>query len=732
MIFLKTVDETVDVTLGTIEISKKEFFQNISHSTVINKYYQTAAGFDIEATSYMHNGEKHATMYIWQFAFLSNAHKNVSKRDILYVYGRTWEEWEEFIYELRKITANNKKLIIYVHNLAYEFHWIYTHTYFTKIFARKKRHPIYVESDNIIFKCSYMLSNYSLRNLAKERGYTLKETMDYSIKRLSCTPLNTEELNYALIDVKILTEYISDEIKRNGEIKSIPLTSTGYARRYCLDYIKSHENFIRYQKRIQYILPIDNELFSLLYQAYTGAFTHANLYYVHRTIEDVYCMDFTSSYPAVMCRKQFPGKFHKVDPTKMQLFKGKAMVMKITFTNISTTTSHTILSSHKCVTKDAKIDNGRIISASSLTVVINDLDLEIINLFYKYEMSQIETLYIADYRYLPENLIRAILDLYANKTTLKGVIGKEEAYLRSKELINAIYGMSVTNPLNDEIEFDVSNGEWTTKETNINRGLNKYYNNRNLFTAYQWGVWVTAWARWELLKTVYSIHEDVLYCDTDSIKCINDHSKDFEKENKRILSENERISRVMKLDENLYNPKTIEGEVKTLGLWDDEPQYKYFKTLGAKRYCYSYQDNYFEKKKEKLQTDTNFFITVAGLGKEVGKNAILKLAQKHNQSPYDIFSYDNPEISLDYHLKIDKDESNKMSFYYSKPENAFEDEEMDYLGNKTTIRETSFIHAENIEFNFGTTDEYLSLLGIFKVDTKRSGTFDVNRLKLKE
>ena len=727
--FLKTVDNNKNITEGTVDITEQEFFSILQSSSIIDKHYQTACGFDIETSSYKHNDSKRATMYIWQFSFLINVHLPVSKWEILYVYGRTWREWENFIYKLRKITTKSSKLIIYVHNLAYEFQWFYTHTYITKVFARKKRHPIYVESDTLIFKCSYILSGYSLRNLAKERGYTLKEEMDYSLKRLSCTPLTDEELNYALTDVKILAEYIADETRRNKNIKNIPLTSTGYARRYCLNYLKEHENFIGYQKRLQYILPVEEEIFKLLFQAYTGAFTHANVDYVHRTIEDIFCHDFTSHYPAIMCRKKFPWRFHKVNPNHMESFKGKAMVMIITFNNITTTTSHTILSNHKCLTENAKIDNGRIISADKLTTVITDLDLDIIDKFYKYKMSHIETLYVADYKYLPENLIRAILDLYKNKTTLKRVIGKEEAYMQSKALINSVYGMSVTNPLNDEIEFDVSDGEWTTSETSIEKGLKQYYNNRNVFTAYQWGVWVTAWARWELLNTVYMIHQDVLYCDTDSIKCINNHEDIFDKVNKRILSENERVMKNMHLDAELFNPKTIEGEIKTLGLWDTEEPYKYFKTLGAKRYCYSYYDDYFEKKKKKLKTNDNFFITVAGLGKEAGKEAILKLAQKYNQSPFDIFSYDNPQISDDYHLKISENESNKQCFSYQNE--TFSEKETDYLGNTQIVCESSYVYNENIPFEFNSTEEYLALLGIRKVELKSGGTFSSSRLNLK-
>lgn len=687
-------------------------------------YYQCACAFDIETSSYLSKGEKHATMYIWQFAFLINT-------QIYYVYGRTWSEWEYVIRIIRyQLSLSKNKLVIYVHNLGYEFQWVYTHMYFTKIFARKPRHPIYVESNGLIFKCSYFLSNYSLRNLAKERGYSSKEELDYSLKRLWCTPLTDEELSYCLTDVKILVEYINDEMSKNGTIENIPLTSTGYARRYCIEYIEQHENFVSYQKYIKSIIPQTAEEFNLMNETYTGGFTHSNRELTGITLENVHCYDFTSSYPAVMCRKRFPTRFRKANPTKLSMYieQKKAMLMKVTFTMIEAKTSHSVISSNKCVCENPEIDNGRIIRADKLTTNITDLDLEVIKLFYNIKgKSTVHILYVADYEYLPRNLIMSILELYKNKTTLKGVIGKEEAYQRAKELINAIYGMSVTNPLNDEITF--CDGEWDTITTLTSEGLKKYSKNRKLFTAYQWGVWVTSWARWELLQTVALINEDVIYCDTDSVKCLNEHDDIFSKINERIIEENNAVMKYYSIDKHFFSPKTIEGVEKTLGLWDKETDYKYFKTLGAKRYCYSYDDEYFESKKSKLGTNNNFFITIAGLPKTNGKNAIVKQARKYNVSPFDLFDFENTDISDNYCLEISSSESGKSAFtYHSK---HFKETTTDYLGNSCTVEESSFIHAENIPFTLNISEQYELLLRLTKIDNVNGGQCTSDNTKLR-
>ena len=725
--------------LPLYECDEQHFINMFASVSINNHYAQVASGFDIETSSFMHptiKNKKCATMYIWQMAFKFNS-------EIVFIYGRNWNEWSKIIFLLRRISRTiGGKIIIYVHNLAYEFQWIWSHLYFNKVFSRKKRHPIYCQSDSIIFRCSYFLSNYSLRSLAKERGYSEKEYMDYSLIRHSETVLTNEEISYSLTDVRIICEYITDEIRKNGTIQAIPLTSTGYARNYCLEYIKAHTNFLSYQTFIRNIVPTEEDLFKMMFQAYTGAFTHANYLLANMVQVDVHCFDYSSSYPGVMCRKRFPMKFREASPDRFKLLDGMAMIMKIKFVKIEATTSHSILSINKCVTNgETRVDNGRIRFAEELTTVFTDLDYENVNLFYKYEEYTIEKLYVAKYEYLPKELIMSILELYKDKTKLKGVVGKEEAYLRAKELINAVYGMSVTNPLNDEIIFCM--GEWEKQSVDTTEGLKKYKNGYKLFLAYQWGVWVTAWARWELLHTVYKVGEDVIYCDTDSIKCIGNHDEVFEEDNKRILAENKKIMDYYHIPEEYFSPKTIKGKVKPLGIWDKEDDYMYFKTLGSKRYCFSYYedhyskilDDYFDSIKNDIDEQdyeyakANFFITVAGLSKIKGKVAILKRAEKQDVSPFDIFSYDEDENGET--LTILPSESGKMAFTYSDPTDKFECELLDYQGVKSKILETSFVYSENIPFNFGVTEEYAMLLGIITNETNACGEFDEFRLSLR-
>lgn len=680
-------------------------------------YLQLPVAFDIETTNFEQNEMKLSTMYIWQFALKFEF-------ETIFVYGRTWDEWENFISYIRH-NIGKKKIIIYVHNLSFEFQFIFTHIFLTKVFARRKRHPIYAESDYIIFKCSYILTNYSLGSLAKNRGYTEKEELDYDLIRHSGTPLTKKELSYALVDVKIITELISEEISKNGKIEDIPLTSTGYARNYCISYLQKNTNFLSYQSKIRKIVPTNEELFGALFKAFSGGFTHANFNYIDITVDDVSCRDKTSFYPSIMCLKRFPMKFFKAKPEHFELFTGKAMLIECEFHKIEAVTPHSILSEHKCLIEgDKLIDNGRVRYAEKLTIMITDLDLETIQKFYSYGFLRINLLYVADYEYLPKEFIMSVLELYKSKTVLKGVIGEEEKYMRSKELLNSLYGMSVTNPLNDEILFE--EGLWNLEEIEVRDGLEKYKNSRKLFTAYQWGVWVTAWARHDLLSDVYDIGDDVVYCDTDSIKCLGAHNEVFDNSDKKVFQEISEISKRYNIPREYFFPKTMNGEEKALGEWDSEPSYSHFKTLGAKRYCFSYYDNYFEKNKKKMNTEDNFFTTVAGISKKASKAYIIKEATRLNLSPFDVFSYELYENNENY-LIVPKEYSEKLTSHYS--EQGFSATLTDYLGNSQLIKETSFINLEKIPFEFRLSNDLSKFLELIFTIRENSPSFDEGRFK---
>ncbi|MFW3388404.1 UNVERIFIED_CONTAM: hypothetical protein RF648_20665, partial [Kocuria sp. CPCC 205274] len=151
--------------------------------------------------------------------------------------------------------------------------------------------------------------------------------------------------------------------------------------------------------------------------------------------------------------------------------------------------------------QNMEIFNGRIISADTIATVATEQDLLIFR--DAYEWDSVETIWVHRMikNYLPIELFEVILDLYYKKNTLKGVVGKEQEYMRSKGMLNSVYGMCVTRKDKDTVSYfgdwDIEKGD--TAEAlaeameKYNKSIHTVHNFQSL--VYAWGVWVTAYAR---------------------------------------------------------------------------------------------------------------------------------------------------------------------------------------------------------------------------------------------
>ena len=663
------------------------------HST---RYYNYPFSFDTETSSFRDdNDEKRACMYIWMFSINGTV-----------IYGRKWSEFEWFIEELKIALHLDSytRIIVYVHNLSYDFQFMISHVTFTNVFARKKHHPIKALANNCIeFRCSYFLSGLSLEKTAENLTYKIEKQvglLDYDKVRHWKTPLTNDELKYCEYDCLVLHHFIREEIQKNGNITKIPLTKTGYVRTYCRNYIKKNTNYKYYRERILKEAPTDEELFVLLNKAFAGGYTHANCEYIFLLLKNVHSIDFTSSYPAQMIAHKYPrGKFHKYDIETREefdeLINSHACVFEIILTNVKSKTSHHIWSSSKCAYGtnekfNAIIDNGRLVESDEIYTYMTDVDFKTFQKFYTFDDDiKINNFWATTYDYLPKQIIECALKFYSDKTTLKDVEGKEEEYLVSKGMLNGIYGMMVTNPLNDEIIFE--DDIWSSEEPEISEALYKAYNSPNQFLCYQWGVWITAWARYELLDCLLKINEDVIYCDTDSIKFVNlqKHQHIIEEYNSYIKTLLTNCLIHFNLDVNLLNPKDVKGNEHFLGIWTYEGKYDLFKTLGAKRYVF--------KKGNK------FKITISGL---YNKNDIEK-DKGFNPTNYIIKHGEFDFVTLD--MRIPAEYSCRKTLTY-REDSPFTCILTDYKGIQAKVYEYKYIHMEKSDFNLSMSDDFIDFL----------------------
>ena len=249
-------------------------------------------------------------------------------------------------------------------------------------------------------------------------------------------------------------------------------------------------------------------------------------------------------------------------------------------------------------------DNGRILRADYLETTITDVDLQIIVEEYAAADMIFYDVRHARYGPLPQPFLDEIINYYHKKTELKNVPGEEVYYNKAKNKLNSLYGLCAQNPVKRSLIY--------TQDGVINEdGMLDYYpeeetpeedlleeSNRRAFVCYQWGCWVTAWARLRLEEGIRLAHApgaEFLYCDTDSVKYLG--TINWEPYNAQ------RIADSMKSEAWADDPA---GERHYMGVYEQEHDMSEFSTMGAKKYVYR------DAKTGKL------ICTIAGVGKTAG------------------------------------------------------------------------------------------------------------------
>lgn len=687
---MKNYTSVDDVYLSQFEIKEIKTNKKVT-------YLNIESAFDIETTSYINNGEKSAFMYIWMFGM------GLGKEIF---YGRTWEEFLDLCERLQHYFGlnENRRLVIYIHNLGYEFQFMCKYFNWENVFAINERKPIKALcSYGIEFRDSYILSGYSLANTAKNltthKVRKMEGDLDYSLIRHQSTQLTEKELGYCSNDIEIILAYINEQIVQYEDITKIPLTNTGRVRKYVKDacyytssnHRKSNRGKYQRYRQIMSDLTLDKATYIQLKRAFMGGFTHSNPNHTGKTLENVSSIDLTSSYPTVMLADKFPmSRAKELNITKVEELK-KAMslyclVFDLKLEGLRNTLKYeSYISESKCF-KMVKpvINNGRVYDAEMIQTTITDVDFNIIEKVYEWDKISIANVRGFVKAYLPKSIIESILNLYQDKTTLKGVEGKEVEYLLSKGMLNSVYGMCVTDVVKDEHVF---NETWGIERVDVDEKIDEYNKSKNRFLFYPWGIWVTAYARRNLWTAILNIGDDYIYSDTDSIKMLNfdKHKEYVEKYNKHIGKKLADMMEHYKLNVELLAPKTIQGKAKPLGIWEFEGNYSHFKTLGAKRYL--------------VKENGEFHLTVAGLSKKNGINHMVNICGGDTEQVFNIFNDD---------LYIPANKTGKMTHTYIDTEKEMF--VVDYDGVQERVLTLSGIHLEPCDFTLSISEQYNQFL----------------------
>lgn len=691
--------------------------------------YNVPSSFDIEVSSFRdEKGAKKACMYLWGFNLNGSS-----------IYGRTWGEFATLVSRLTEVYGISKRfrLIVYVHNLGYEFQFIRKHFNWDKVFAIKERRPIYAITDTgIEFRCSYLLSNYSLAYLGENMLTKYKVTkavgdLDYSLVRHSKTPLTDKEIGYQIRDVQVVSAFIQEKIEQDGSIAEIPLTNTGYVRNFCRKraFGSTNKEKLSFRALMKSLTITSEQEYDQLKKAFSGGFTHASCLRSNKVQYNVGSADRTSAYPYEMVAEYFPmskGAYHgRVSYEKaMEFMKYYCCLFTVVFNGLSSKIDYEhYISLSKCsdISDDYIVDNGRIVEADRLQITITELDFQIIDKAYDYDSCEFYSFRTYLRGYLPRALILSILDLYGGKTSLKDIQEKIIEYMVSKNMINAAFGMAVTDIVRTENSYEE---DWYKVDPDKASQLTKYNDSFNRFLFYAWGVWVTAHARFHLWEAIFEFAKDYVYSDTDAVKGINfeKHMEWIEFSNACCIMKLKAMCMHYKIPFEKCTPKTIKGVEKPLGVWDIERGYKRFKTIGAKRYLYQYEDN------------NELLMTVSGLKKTLTVPYLLyhycgqryetdewletflaayagndesmnKVLEEFNSGR---LSYDGIFYMFRHGLWIPPEFTGKLTMtYIDKPTVGVV---KDYLGNVSIFNELSSTHSEKQDYTMTLSDAYSKFL----------------------
>lgn len=566
------------------------------------EYINMLNAFDIE-TSTIQIGEKHeGFMYLWQFC-LDNGQV---------IMGRTWSEFLEFcgklsnIYELHK----RKRLVIYVHNLAYEFQFISRFFEWEKVFAVGSRKVVNaVTTTGLEFRCSYKLTNMSLEKWTQQSKHCihvkLADSVDYHVLRTPSTQLDSNMLAYGYSDVKGVTESLLDYLE-DDTLGTIPMTSTGFVRRECREAVKKNPRN-RY-KMLDAKLNVD--VYKMCKEALRGGNTHGSRFFVGKIVKDVDSYDVASSYPYVQMTKYFP-----MSPFKKAIFKkGEdlddlcrryCVLFRVAFLGLKLKSGVPIpyLSSSKMLdNRKMRCFNGRVLSADYCYMTITEIDYKIIKQQYTWDEQYVGDVYIAARGKLPKELRDEIRHFFQQKCELK--TGDPYYYMKSKNRLNGIFGMTCTDIVRDDWIYD--DGEWRCEKADISEALESYYKSRNSFLFYQHGLYTTAHARAHLQRLIDVIGSRTIYVDTDSDKCYHPDHAAIERLNASIRIE----------AENAGAYADVDGKRYYMGVYEKEKPYDRFITLGAKKYAY--------------EQNGKLCVTVSGVNKKLGGKELGKIENFKN------------------------------------------------------------------------------------------------------
>lgn len=664
--------------------------------------------FDIETTSWT---DLYATMYDWTLGgadyndLVLCKNNNDLKKCTTCVFGRTWNDFDLLCNILNGTAEDlNARFIILVYNLAYEWSYLQKNINFIRD-NYNSEYPTVIEgkhsimsvlAGNLVFLDATRLFGLgSLKQNAAKYGFEKLE-YDYDVKRHFETPLDDKEIEYNENDVLITlgawamclwnngyksiegapytnTAMIKDVLKRNESVNKI----VGVREQYRSDNKKRKNHIKKHNVSLfDEALDIATEVFpkemsledvaKFLEAAFSGGFTHCNVFQQGNLFFNVASMDLGSAYPGAMMAAWYPRKLKVVLDTNKQFNRlmkyllskydsplklakatrdklaGFAVVTvklkDVSIINQVNGFTLPLISKHKLlsVSSDALFDNGKLVECSECIISCTTIDLLTWHWCYNYNIVECTQMLIgSDIQQLPQYWRNAVDYCYRAKTVLKntlrlyrengdwqseyrkipGIDDVEIKHVEDMEEHEAVYYLDMVlhqrkgelNGLYGIMVMHIVRRSYQYNEyKDIVEGENSIREAKDA-TCYLWGIIITSIVRlWEVTSSIYMAEHKCLplYWDTDSVKL---HVPDDV--NIKILIDG-------------FNNETgsMVEQYPALGAYDYEGTYYAFKSLGSKRYIACEKN-----KKGNYEWES----TIAGLPKKVYSEFLTQILNKN-------------------------------------------------------------------------------------------------------
>lgn len=650
------------------------------------KINNTWQPFDYNKSSEFYSTiQKAAVPYIWQFGI----------NDTVY-YGREFSDFTDILYKLSDPAVMK---FIYIHNAAYEMQFMIdlfqdNEWTITNMCARNIHQPIQytIKELNITIRCSYMLTNLKLEQAAKKYTNVEKATgdLDYNIMHSPKSTLTEQELHYCEMDIITLYEIIKHFREEYKHIYSIPLTQTGEVRKA----IRKNVDYWYYKK--MWDLVPNEKMYCYLIKAFQGGITHANALYSNQTLHNVWSYDINSSYPYCLTAFKYPSEpFFQIKEKQIEKLKEThAFLYHLKLTNVRSKLYNHFLSkskvSHFIKGDKGAVDNGRIVRCESCDLVCTEIDLEMIKLSYECDI-KILSVFASFKKYLDKRIIMFILNAYKDKTQLKNKAKEDDEinayYMKQKQAVNSIFGISCQNPIKSGVEYDTKTNKWITHNLDdivkdddgnpiryIDKKLNEMKKSYSTLMAYSTGVYCTAYARRALWLQVAALDSKVAYYDTDSLKGTGDIGDTITEYNKTVIAQLEQAAKDNNIPIEYYMPLDDKGNARPLGIYEketDDNGYISFRTMGAKKYCY--------------EDKNGLHLTVSG----VSKSAVSQLKSIEDFKKGLTFDYEHAQ---------------KLTHFYNNEQKPFTYTDKD--GNKYRSYQKHAIVLQPTTYTLGISEDY--------------------------